>query len=66
MKRKILSYSTFLAETKSHPILNEGVDYSAVSSSELQSIIDIDMKKYLKTLNKKIDTLVDALKEAES
>ena len=57
MKRKILSYSTFLAETKSHPILNEGVDYSAVSSSELQSIIDIDMRKYLKTAmwNKSIE-----------
>ena len=48
MKRKILSYNSFLAETKSHPILNENTDFSAITSSELQSIIDTDMKKYLK------------------
>lgn len=48
MKRRILSFENFLLESDAFNTMNVQVDLSAISSSELQSIIDMDMKSYLK------------------
>ena len=48
MKRRILSFENFLLESNKFSTINEQTDLSAISSSELQSIIDMDMKSYLK------------------
>jgi hypothetical protein len=48
MKKRILNFENFLLESNKFLTINEQTDLSAISSSELQSIIDMDMKSYLK------------------
>ena len=48
MKRRILNFENFLSESNKFSTINEQTDLTAISSSELQSIIDFDMKSYLK------------------
>lgn len=57
MKRRILNFENFLLESNSYSLINEQTDLSAIPSSELQTIIDTDMKSYLKKVmwNKSIE-----------
>ena len=48
MKRRILNFESFLLESNKVSTINEQTDLSAIPSSELQTIIDMDMKSYLK------------------
>ncbi len=48
MKRRILNFGHFLLENTKPTVINEDLNISAIPSSELQAIIDTDMKTYLK------------------
>ena len=48
MNRRILNFANFLNESQKISVVNEQADLSAISSSDLQTIIDVDMKSYLK------------------
>jgi hypothetical protein len=48
MKRRILNFESFLLESNKANTINEQIDLNAIPSSELQAIIDTDMKSYLK------------------
>lgn len=57
MKRRILNFENFLLESNKFSTINEEIDLNAIPSSELQTIIDTDMKSYLKKMmwNKSIE-----------
>jgi hypothetical protein len=57
MKRRILNFGHFLLENTKPTVINEDLNISAIPSSELQAIIDTDMKTYLKKVmwNKSIE-----------
>jgi len=57
MKRRILNFESFLLENTKPTVINEDLNLSAIPSSELQAIIDTDMKSYLKKVmwNKSIE-----------
>jgi hypothetical protein len=57
MKRRILNFESFLLESNKANTINEQIDLNAIPSSELQAIIDTDMKSYLKKMmwNKSIE-----------
>lgn len=57
MKRRILNFENFLLESNQFSSINEQLDLNAIPSSELQKIIDTDMKSYLKKMmwNKSIE-----------
>jgi hypothetical protein len=57
MKRRILNFGHFLLENTKPTVINEDLNLSAIPSSELQAIIDTDMKSYLKKVmwNKSIE-----------
>lgn len=48
MNRRILNFGSFLNESQRTSVINEQTDLSAISSSDLQTIIDVDMKSYIK------------------
>lgn len=48
MKRRILNFESFLLESNKANTINEQIDVNAIPSSELQAIIDTDMKSYIK------------------
>ena len=57
MKRRILNFENFLSESNKFSTINEQTDLTAIPSSELQTIIDTDMKSYIKKMmwNKSIE-----------
>jgi hypothetical protein len=48
MKRKLLNFKDFLFENTTYSSVNEENQIDSISSSELEKIIDVELKSYLK------------------